>query len=96
MDKDVHSTTQGYGENIAWRGHGGDTLPLMVESWVAEKNGYNVAPFQWDRDVAHAHYTAMVWRTTTEIGCGMATNSVHDYVVCRFTPGGNVNEQSPY
>src|SRR5687768_1125035 len=34
----AHSTPQGYGENIAAWGHGGDTLPLMVEYWVAEKN----------------------------------------------------------
>ena len=92
----VHSTTQGYGENIAWRGTGGDTLALMVESWVNEKNGYNVAPFQWGRDTPYAHYTAMVWGTTTEIGCGMATGSVNDFLVCRYRPGGNVNGELPY
>jgi cysteine-rich secretory family protein len=101
ISTNVHSTTQGYGENIAWRSHGVDALPLLVESWVAEKNGYNVAPFQWDRDVTHAHYTAMVWRTTTEIGCGIAngshgTSTNIDYLVCRYTPGGNVNGQPPY
>jgi hypothetical protein len=92
----VHSTTQGYGENIAWRGIGGDTLTPMVESWVNEKNGYTVAPFQWDRDVTHAHYTAMVWGTTTEVGCGMATGSVNDFLVCRYSPPGHYDGQLPY
>jgi hypothetical protein len=92
----VHSATQGYGENIAWHGTVGDTLRPLVESWVNEKNGYTLAPFQWGRDTPYAHYTAMVWGTTTEVGCGIATGSGTDFLVCRYRTGGNINGELPY
>jgi hypothetical protein len=91
-----HSTDMSYGENLAGWSTGGDTVPTMVESWVNEKNGYTVAPFLWDRDMPHGHYTQVVWGTTTEIGCGMATGSVNDFLVCRYSPPGNSDGQLPY
>jgi uncharacterized protein YkwD len=91
----AHSGAPGVGENIAEWTHYPGALTAMVQFWVDEKNGYTLVPFQLGDD-DHGHYTAMVWETTTEIGCGMATGSVNDFLVCRYSPPGNANGQLPY
>ena len=40
------------------------------------------------RDVAH--YTQIVWRGSTAVGCALASSRTDDYLVCRYSPPGNV------
>jgi len=70
----------------------------MVESWVAEKSNYHGGLYnRQPGDPVIGHYLQIVWRNTTEIGCGMATGSNgNDYLVCRLLPMGNFVGQSPY
>jgi pathogenesis-related protein 1 len=46
------------------------------------------------------HYTAIVWRNTTEVGCGVATCNeggiAWDIWFCNYAPAGNVVGQKPY
>ena len=82
------------GENL-WTGtRGAYRYEEMVGHWVAEGRYYRprVTPDfsttgRWE-DVAH--YTQIIWRDTTEFGCAAASNATDDYVVCRYTPPGNV------
>jgi uncharacterized protein YkwD len=89
------------GENIAQRtdSRGASAIPTadLLSGWISEKNGYQVAPFQWERDgLAHGHYTQIVWKTTKQVGCGTASAGNSVYMVCRYSPPGNYNGQSPY
>lgn len=66
----------------------------MIGHWVAEKRHFvnGVTPAfshtgRW-RDVSH--YTQIIWRGTTRVGCAMASNRRDDYLVCRYSPPGNV------
>ena len=36
------------------------------------------------------HYTQIVWPTTRQVGCATASNRSSDYLVCRYSPAGNV------
>ncbi|ASC70774.1 hypothetical protein XM38_017210 [Halomicronema hongdechloris C2206] len=96
----AHSAAGGYGENI-WKGTAGAyELSDMVDSWGAEKQYFvsdGVFPAvattgNW-RDVGH--YTQIIWRQTTEVGCGLASGQGWDVLVCQYTPPGNYIGQPP-
>jgi len=90
-----------YGENLAARDH--TTVVPMAQalaSWVSEKNNYQGGPFdpatQTNASTVYAHYTQMVWNGTTEVGCATDSGGGVDYMVCRYTPPGNIIGQTPY
>ncbi|WP_214019128.1 CAP domain-containing protein [Escherichia coli] len=37
-----------------------------------------------------AHYTQIIWRRTSQMGCALASSARDDYLVCRYTLPGNV------
>jgi len=95
-----HAKDISEGENIAQKSdsRGPSAIPTadLVQGWISEKNGYNLTPFDFNRDYAHAHYTQMVWRDTKEVGCGTASAGDSVYLVCRYSPAGNSDGHNPY
>jgi hypothetical protein len=89
------SQRPGTGENL-WMGtRGAFSYEAMVASWSNERRDFVPGLFpsvsrsgNWE-DVGH--YTQMVWPTTTKVGCALATNARSDFLVCRYSPAGNVN-----
>jgi cysteine-rich secretory family protein len=87
----------GLGENIAEWGHYPGALTDMVQFWINEKKDYHGGVLDQSNLYQVGHYTQVVWRNTTEIGCGMATGSNgNDFLVCRYSPSGNQFGQLPY
>lgn len=95
-----HSDTNN-GENI-WQGTANSfTQTQMVDGWGSEKQYFKYGTFP---DVSTTgkssdvgHYTQVIWRNTTEVGCGLATGSNgKDVFVCQYNPSGNYKEQKPY
>ena len=68
----------------------------MVQSWVDEKITYDGQPITNDNFMQFGHYTQMVWKSTAEVGCGMASDTGKDILVCQYTPSGNQGGQSAY
>ena len=81
------------GENL-WAGTASAfTFRQMVDAWINENRYFVAGVFpdvsttgRW-QDVGH--YTQIVWRNTTRIGCGIASNAQRDVLVCRYSPPGN-------
>ena len=81
------------GENL-WRGQRGlFSYDVMVGVMVEEARYFRSGAFP---DVSRtgnwydvAHYTQIVWPTTTEVGCAVASSAATDYFVCRYAPTGN-------
>ncbi len=85
------------GENL-WRGARGVfsydvMIGVMVDEAALFRPGVfpdNSANGDWH---AVAHYTQIVWPTTTEVGCAVASSASTDYFVCRYAPTGNKDGQ---
>ena len=84
----------GQGENL-WRGTAGAySTAEMVGSWTGERRLFRAGIFpavsangKW-ADVGH--YSQMIWRGSTRLGCGLASARGEDVLVCRYAPAGNV------
>ncbi|MBK7533984.1 MAG: Fis family transcriptional regulator [Myxococcales bacterium] len=84
------------GENI-YGSSGSATGPAAVASWASEAANYNYASNTCS-DVC-GHYTQLVWRETTKVGCALQDCARLQYgrtVVCNYAPGGNINSRRPY
>ena len=98
-----HSQSGGlYGENIAVWG-GGVSWTFIVDVWASEKQYFIYGPFgDGSSTTGHwydvGHYTQIVWNTTTQCGCGKATNVTQnaEYFVCQYSPAGNIWGRYPY
>lgn len=95
-----HSGALATGENIATWPAGHATLTRLVQIWGAEKQYFIDSVFpdvsrtgDW---LAVAHYSQLVWRRTTEVGCGLATGGGQDYLVCQYSPMGNFNGEKAF
>lgn len=88
----MHSDTR-YGENLA----GGKKVDAegAVRMWAGEMDNYRYSP-RYKFDKRFGHYTQIVWRKTTHIGCGRASCGRNSVVVCRYSPPGNNIGRAPY
>ena len=101
-DRFAHDPAQhGHGENL-WTGWGGRqfTPEDMIGDWMAEKANYRHGVFpnvsrtgNWS-DVGH--YTQLVWRDTTHVGCAVETRGDRSVLACRYAPPGNIDGRTAY
>jgi len=85
----------GIGENL-WMGTSGAFSPeQMVGNWASEKQWFRAGIFpnvsrtgNWEQV---GHYSQIVWRATTRVGCGLGQARGRDVLVCRYSPAGNVD-----
>lgn len=98
-----HEQNSPYGENIFIAGGFIPTLVDAINAWYEEKKNFNPTDPNWCNYISQVgHYTQLVWKDTTKIGCGMAKyqkkyQGEFDYViVCKFYPRGNICSEMPY
>lgn len=72
----------------------------MVQTWGREKEYFKPGVFpnvsktgNWS---SVGHYSQIVWKNTTEVGCATVTKGGNDILVCRYNPTGNIVGQKVY
>ncbi|TVU40939.1 hypothetical protein EJB05_14425, partial [Eragrostis curvula] len=95
-----HSSNSPYGENIFVGGAGKAwSASDAVGLWVAEKQYYHHDTNSCSAPAGQScgHYTQVVWRKSTAIGCGRVVCSNGGvFIICSYNPPGNFVGQSPY
>ena len=94
------------GENIAASSPGyWPTIAGVVQAWASEAADYDYASNSCAAGKVCGHYTQLVWRDSTLLGCAYArctSNSpfqgvpTWDFWVCDYSPPGNWAGQRPY
>ncbi|CAN6482172.1 unnamed protein product [Victoria cruziana] len=84
-----------YGENIYWNSGDADAADA-IDYWVSEE-----AYYDYDSNTCIGweclHYTQIVWRDTTRLGCAKVTcNGGGTFITCNYDPPGNIVGQRPY
>ncbi|KAF4981473.1 hypothetical protein FZEAL_2716 [Fusarium zealandicum] len=78
-----------YGENLAI---GYLNVTSSVEAWGDERDKYDFDDAEFDEETGH--FTQMVWKDTTDVGCGKKLCGEKGwYLVCEYWPRGNVEGQ---
>ncbi|KAE8807165.1 PR-1a pathogenesis related protein (Hv-1a) [Hordeum vulgare] len=88
-----------YGENIFWGSAGADWKAAdAVKLWVDEKKDYDYGSNTCAGEKVCGHYTQVVWRASTSIGCArvVCNNNGGVFITCNYEPAGNVVGQKPY
>jgi hypothetical protein len=82
-------------ENLSLSLHGANSLQTMLDTWGMERRNYRPGIFpavsangDW---MKVAHYSQIVWPTTTQVGCGFYAGARYDALVCRYAPPGNTD-----
>ncbi|MDO8704662.1 MAG: CAP domain-containing protein [Sulfuricaulis sp.] len=104
-----HSKPDGqYGENLYWasaltwsNGHRelqNVSPERVVDSWGSEEANYDYAKNRCTPGKMCGHYTQVVWRSTTTVGCAMAVcdETLEQVWVCQYQPAGNLVGSKPY
>ena len=85
----------GQGENL-WMGTRGAFSPeQMVGGWLSERSDFRPGVFPAVSRSGNwfnvGHYSQILWPTTTRVGCAIQSSRPWDFLICRYSPPGNID-----
>jgi pathogenesis-related protein 1 len=94
--KMAHRTEGKYGENLFQGTAGHYTAVDAAKGWESEKKDYRGGVLTESNWHPAGHYTQMVWRDSTALGCGESPCNKTLIVACNYDPPGNYLGRRPY
>jgi pathogenesis-related protein 1 len=92
----AHRTGGRYGENLFQGTAGYYTAVDAAKGWESEKKDYRGGAITESNWHPAGHYTQMVWRDSTALGCGEAHCNKTLIVACNYDPPGNYLGRRPF
>ena len=91
------SVTGYFGENLSGGNStsSGATEQMLANGWLREKTAFCQGSYPgntWNGNTSFSnagHYSQVIWRNTTKLGCGVATKEDRRVLTCRYRLGGN-------
>jgi len=81
------------GENVSYTASKPNSIDRLIGMWLDEKKYFIYAPYPDCSNSGNSHdvghYTQLIWKDTTELGCGVATRNGKDYLACQYKTSGN-------
>ena len=99
-----HSGAPGLGENLYASTSSTGAQTASADNWASEFQYFNYSANSCASGQTCGHYTQMVWRATSQLGCGVSNCTTGSpfgsgnwtLVVCNYSPPGNIIGQRPY
>ena len=91
-----HRSPNVYGENLFQGTLSAYTAVDASKAWETEKKDYRGGALTESNWHPAGHYTQMVWRQTSHLGCGQAVCRNTLIVACNYDPPGNFMGRRPY
>ena len=89
-----HSKGNKYGGNLFFMGPSDPgSAVIAADEWYSEITAYDYGAPGFG--MSTGHFTQVVWRASTELGCAVAQCNGGDLWVCNYNPPGNVHGQYP-
>lgn len=80
-----------WGQNIAWFGNIEGSPQSCIKGWVTDEcQNYNPENPGDQSKGNSGHYTQVVWKNTTEVGCAKASCGNQTLWACNYNPSGNI------
>lgn len=90
-----YAPTLSYGENI-FRSPNLPTPEEIINFWMREQRYYHGEEISEEGLMTYGHYTQIVWKQTSLLGCAMSVTKGGTYVIiCLYSPKGNIAGQKP-
>ena len=98
----IHSHNPMVGENLAWRSENITDLKTLTyalyKQWSDEIFHFsnNKVPYTSTDGYPTGHISQILWKTSTKLGCSMYGKDTTYYVVCHYSPVGNIFGMTPF
>ncbi|WCJ42401.1 Pathogenesis-related protein 1 [Euphorbia peplus] len=97
-DCELRHSNGPFGENIFWGSGSGWSPAQAAATWISERKWYNYWSNSCSGKEECGHYTQIVWKSTSRVGCAKVTCSGGRgvFMICNYDPPGNFIGERPY
>lgn len=91
-----HRPNPQHGENLFEIRGGNASSAQVIADWVGEQKDYDAAANKCNFGAVCGHFTQVVSKSSTQVGCAKAGDARREVWVCNYDPPGNWAGERPF